>query len=93
MSRRWECFHRRGIVSSAYYFRTVDQHELDLVLDFGKELWAIEVKLTSSPSTDDVARLKRPLTSSRLPGVSWSSRLRNQPVPNARVESVLVIHF
>ena len=43
----------------AYYFRTADQHELDLVLDFGKEIWAVEVKLTSSPSTDDVARLNK----------------------------------
>lgn len=43
----------------AYYFRTSDQHELDLVLDFGDELWAIEVKLTSLPSPDDMARLEK----------------------------------
>ena len=43
----------------AYYFRTSDQHELDLVLDFGKELWAIEIKLTSSPGPDDMARLSK----------------------------------
>jgi uncharacterized protein len=42
---------------SAYYFRTSDQHELDLVLDFGNELWAVEVKLTSSPTPEDMARL------------------------------------
>jgi len=34
----------------AYYFRTSDQYELDLVLDLGAELWAIEVKLSSSPT-------------------------------------------
>lgn len=44
---------------SAYYFRTSDQHELDLVLDFGKELWAMEVKLTSSPNPEDMARLDK----------------------------------
>ncbi len=43
----------------AFYFRTSDQHELDLVLDFGTELWAIEIKLTASPGPDDMARLTR----------------------------------
>ncbi|MEW6357000.1 MAG: ATP-binding protein [Planctomycetota bacterium] len=43
----------------AYYFRTSDQHELDFVLDFGGELWAVEVKLTSSPSTGDMDRLDK----------------------------------
>jgi len=43
----------------AYYFRTSDQYELDLVLSFGKELWAVEVKLTSSPALEDMARLDK----------------------------------
>lgn len=43
----------------AYYFRTADQYEIDLVLDFGDEVWAIEVKLTSSPTPDDMARLDK----------------------------------
>lgn len=47
----------RGVVCQAYYFRTSDQHELDLVLDFGKERWAIEIKLTASPRPSDLARL------------------------------------
>ena len=42
-----------------YYFRTSDQFELDIVVDVGKELWAIEIKLTSSPSTADMDRLNR----------------------------------
>ncbi|MBW1785781.1 MAG: ATP-binding protein [Deltaproteobacteria bacterium] len=49
----------RGRNFSAYYFRTGDQHELDLVLDFGNELWAVEVKLTSSPTPQDMARLDK----------------------------------
>ena len=49
----------RGCNFSAYYFRTSDQYELDLLLDFGKELWAVEVKLTSSPSSGDMARLNK----------------------------------
>lgn len=43
----------------AYYFRTSDQHELDLVLELGGELWAVEVKLTASPGPDDMARLDK----------------------------------
>lgn len=46
-----------GSTAEAYYFRTSDQHELDLVLDFGKEKWAVEIKLTSSPSSHDMDRL------------------------------------
>lgn len=64
----WEGFvieQALGVLSSlgrnfnAYYFRTSDQHELDLVLDFGKEFWAIEVKLTSSPTFEDMERLDK----------------------------------
>ena len=47
----------RGRRFDAYYFRTSDGHELDLVLDFGKELCAVEVKLSSSPKPDDMRRL------------------------------------
>lgn len=43
----------------AWYFRTSDQYELDLVLDFGRERWAVEIKLTSSPSPEDMARLDK----------------------------------
>lgn len=43
----------------AYHFRTSDQHELDLVLDMGKGLWAIEVKLTASPGAADMERLDK----------------------------------
>jgi predicted AAA+ superfamily ATPase len=48
-----------GRNASAFYFRTSDQHELDLILDFGEELWAVEVKLTSSPSPEDMSRLDK----------------------------------
>lgn len=49
----------RGRHADAYYFRTSDQYELDLVLDFGNELWAVEIKLTSAPTIEDMARLDR----------------------------------
>ena len=43
----------------AYYFRTSDQLEIDLVVETGGELWAIEVKLTTSPTPGDMRGLDR----------------------------------
>jgi predicted AAA+ superfamily ATPase len=47
----------QGRMFDPYYFRTSDGYELDLVLDFGTERCAIEVKLTTSPSPADMNRL------------------------------------
>ena len=47
----------RGENFDAYYFRTTDGHEIDLVLKFSKGLWAFEFKLTSSPGLEDMNRL------------------------------------
>lgn len=49
----------RGLSTDAYHFRTSDQHEIDLVLEFGSERWAVEIKLTSAPSAHDMARLDK----------------------------------
>lgn len=49
----------RGVHFNPYYFRTSDQYELDLVIEVRGELWAIEVKLTSSPSPADMHRLNK----------------------------------
>ena len=48
-----------GQRAQPYYFRTSDGHELDLVLDWGRERWAIEIKLTSNPSTGMIDRLRK----------------------------------
>ena len=48
-----------GMNFNAYYFRTSDQYELDLVVDVGGGLWAVEVKLTSSPNIGDMDRLNK----------------------------------
>lgn len=45
--------------AEAFFFRTSDQQEVDLVLDFGAELWAIEVKLTATPGPDAMRRLNQ----------------------------------
>lgn len=46
-----------GKRAQPFFFRTSDGHELDLVLDWGTERWAVEIKLTSDPSSDMLARL------------------------------------
>lgn len=43
----------------AFFLQTSDQQEIDLLLDFGKRIWAIEVKLTASPDSGDMARLNK----------------------------------
>jgi hypothetical protein len=48
-----------GARFDAFHMRTSDRYEIDLVLSRGTELWAIEVKLTSSPHRDDIARLNK----------------------------------
>ncbi len=43
----------------AYFLRTSDRHEADLVLQRGRELWAIEIKLTTNPGQDDMRRIQK----------------------------------
>lgn len=47
----------RGEGFEAYFFRSHDGFEADLVLDFGRVREVIEIKLTSGPSPEDLARL------------------------------------
>ena len=42
-----------------YFLRTSDGYEIDLLLDLGRERWAIEIKLTSQPDPRDLERLDR----------------------------------
>lgn len=68
VGQSWEGFvieQTLGILAAAstkvqpYYYRTSDGYELDLVLDWGLERWAVEVKLTSDPGPDMVDRLQK----------------------------------
>jgi predicted AAA+ superfamily ATPase len=63
----WEGFVIEQIVSSlsaagrrfdAYFLGTSDQQEIDLVIECEGEIWAFEIKLTSSPNPSDMAKLK-----------------------------------
>ena len=48
-----------GVPHSAVHFRTGDGYKLDLVIESGRERWAIDIKLTSDPSPHDLARLEK----------------------------------
>jgi len=48
-----------GCRHEAYHFRTSDGYEIDLVLEVGGELWAIDTKLTTAPSPRDMEKLNR----------------------------------
>ena len=48
-----------GKGAQPFFFHTADGYELDLVLDWGTHRWAVEIKLTSDPSTDMIDRLHR----------------------------------
>jgi hypothetical protein len=51
--------HTAGRPFAAHYIRTSDQYEADLLLELGGRLWALEIKLTSIPGPDDLARLQQ----------------------------------
>lgn len=48
-----------GMHADPYYLRTPDKQEIDLLLDFGRRLWAIEVKLTSAPAMAEFAEFEK----------------------------------
>ncbi len=48
-----------AISHEAFYFRTCDGYELDLVLKVKNQLWAFEIKLTAAPGRGDLERLEK----------------------------------
>ena len=49
----------QGADFEPYFFRTSDGYELDLLLKYKAKLWAIEMKLSSSPDRRDLDRLNK----------------------------------
>lgn len=47
-----------GVACEPWYFRTSAGEEIDLVLDFGGELWGVEIKLTTSPTRAALEKLR-----------------------------------
>lgn len=52
------CFVASHISVAPFWFRTSDQKEADLVLEFEGRRWVLEIKLTSQPKADDLERLQ-----------------------------------
>lgn len=48
-----------GVHAEASHLRTSDGWEVDLVLEFAAKVWAVEVKLSSNPSSGDLQRLNK----------------------------------
>lgn len=48
-----------GDAADFFYFRTSDGYEVDLIVDMGAERWGIEVKFTTSPSPEDLRKLRQ----------------------------------
>jgi len=42
-----------------YFFRTSDGNEIDLIVILSGKIFALEIKLSSSPGRDDMERLKK----------------------------------
>lgn len=49
----------KGLAAEAFYFRTSDGYEIDLLLQLGTKLVALEIKLSSRASSEDMAKLER----------------------------------
>ena len=48
-----------GTIFEAFHFRTSDQHEIDLLIETGNELWAVEIELTTHPKPGQMERLAK----------------------------------
>jgi hypothetical protein len=65
-----------------YYFRTRDGIELDLILIISGEPWAFEIKLTTNPTAEDVAKLQKTGHLLKMNKLGLISRTQN-PVTGA----------
>ena len=76
-----------GQPHQAHYLRTSDQKEIDLVLEYRGELWALEIKLTSAPDLNDLKRLADTARLINADRVALISRTRD-PLPGAKAASL-----
>jgi predicted AAA+ superfamily ATPase len=53
------CLEAQGTHYEAYFFRTNDGHELDLLLILNGKKWGFEIKLSASPGRDEFDRLHK----------------------------------
>ena len=53
------CLNVNGLNHEAFFLRTGDGYELDLVLKIRGEIWGLEIKLSTTPSNADLERLEK----------------------------------
>jgi predicted AAA+ superfamily ATPase len=53
------CLEAQGAHYEAYFFRTNDGYELDLLLILNGKKWAFEIKLSGAPGRDELDRLQK----------------------------------
>jgi predicted AAA+ superfamily ATPase len=53
------CLESQGRNYESYFFRTTDGYELDLILSLEGKKWSFEIKLTGSPGSNELDRLKK----------------------------------
>ena len=49
----------KGESFQAFHLRTSDQREIDLLVEYRSQLWAFEMKLSGTPTTEDFNRLRQ----------------------------------
>ncbi|MFT5431764.1 MAG: putative AAA+ superfamily ATPase, partial [Myxococcota bacterium] len=86
------CLQQQGRPFEPWFFRTSDGYELDLLVDFGSEKLAIEVKLTTAPRLQAVRQLKR---AAELVGATQSFLISRtaEPVTDGELWSCRLEHL
>ena len=68
----------RGESFQAFYMRTSDQYEIDLLLEYKNQLWAFEIKLTSTPNISTLNRLRH---TAKLIGANHTAQISRTAQP------------
>lgn len=55
VSEVYKSFINRGLEPSLYYLRSQDGHEVDLLIGEHRNLYPVEIKMTATPGTQDIA--------------------------------------
>jgi predicted AAA+ superfamily ATPase len=80
----------RGIEHEAFFFRTSDGIECDLLLRLARKLWVIEVKLTTNPTPDDLRRLEKVASLVKADRVMLISRTAAPEASAGRISTDLI---
>jgi hypothetical protein len=59
VSEAWKAFCNRGLTPAAFFWRSREGMEVDLILQAQGKFWPVEIKLTATPRTDHWLALNR----------------------------------